>query len=186
MKKITANTAHEIVQRFKLQKESQTLLTEQQTPAEFLQQMTENGHYHDAVTFLAHGLPPREAVWWSSVCARYHYDVSTSNDQTALVAAETWVRNPNDTNRRLAEKYAEAGDYATPASWAAAAAFWSGGSISAEDDPVMEPPPYLYAHAVAGAVIMAAGLETPAVNIVEQRYQTYVEHGTNIAMGGTA
>ncbi|NOZ54350.1 MAG: Twin-arginine translocation pathway signal [Gammaproteobacteria bacterium] len=174
------------MQRFKLQQESQALLTEQQTPAEFLQQMTENRHYHDAVTFLAHGLPAREAVWWSSVCARYHYDASTSIDQAALVAAETWVRHPEESNRRLAEKHAEAGDYATPASWAAAAAFWSGGSISAAADPVMEPPPYLYAHAVAGAIIMAAGFKTPAEKVVEQRYQAYVEHGINIANGGTA
>jgi len=185
MKKITANTAHEIAQRFKLQEESQALLTEKQTPEEYLQLMTKHKHYHDAVTFLAHGLPAREAVWWSSVCARYHYDACASNDQVALVTAETWVRHPEECNRRLAEKHAEAGDYATPASWAAAAAFWSGGSISAEGDPVMEPPPYLYAHAVAGAIIMAAGFKTPAVNIVEQRYQTYVEHGSNIANGGT-
>jgi len=184
MKKITTKTAKDIAQRFELQEESQALLTEEQTPGEFLQILMDNSHYHDAVTFLAHAFLVREAVWWACVCARYHIEDADAKFQLALKAAEVWVYEPTEENRRVAEKYAEEGNYATPASWAAAAAFWSGGSINAIGEPAMEPPSDIYAHAVGGSIIMSAGLGMPAAKEVEERYNTYLKHGINIADGG--
>ena len=48
----------------------------------------------------------------------------------------------------------------------------------------MAPPAYLYAHAVAGAIIMSASQDMPAEADVEARYQRYLEHGIDIANGG--
>ena len=184
MKKVTASSAQDITQHFELQEESQSLLSAEQTPAEFFQILLDNGHYHDAITFLAHAIPAREAVWWACLCARYHLDNSDEQYQQALTAAETWVRKPTEENRRSAEKEAEAGNYDSPASWAAAAAFWSGGSIAPVDEPAMEPSAHLYAHAVAGAIVMSAGLGMPAEKDVKKRYQNYLKHGINVANGG--
>ncbi len=183
MQKVIAEKASDIVKHYELEEESGALLTEDQMPADFLAALMEKELYHDAVTFLAHSLPVREAVWWACVCSRYFLEGSDVKYQLALNAAEAWVYEPNEQNRRIAEKYAEEGDYATPASWAAAAAFWSGGSITNAEDPAMEPPPHLYAHAVTGSVVMAAGWQEPEAEEVNKRYQTYLQHGINIANG---
>lgn len=183
MQKVTADKASEIVKHYELEEESGALLNDEQKPEEFLNALMEKELYNDAVTFLAHSLPVREAVWWACVCSRYFVEDSDVKYQLALNAAETWVYEPNEQNRRIAEKYAEEGDYATPSSWAAAAAFWSGGSITDEKDPAMEPPPYLYANAVTGSVVMAAGWKEPEAEEAKNRFQTYLQHGINIANG---
>ena len=184
LKKVVAEKAKDITQHFELTEEFQPVLDDEVPPAEFLQTLVDNGHYHDAITFLAHSLPPREAVWWACVCCRYFLEGSDVKYQLALNAAEAWVYDPSEQNRRIAEKYAEEGDYATPASWAAAAAFWSGGSITKENDPAMEPPAFLYAHAVTGSVVMAAGWYEPDEDDMKQRFETYLKHGISIANGG--
>ncbi len=184
LKKVTADTAETITRHFELQEESQPLLKAQHTPTEFLQILIDNSHYHDAVTFLAHAIPAREAVWWACLCNREHLGSSDEAYRQAHSAAEAWVRKPFEENRRQAEKEAEAGHYNTSASWAAAAAFWSGGSIAPVSEPVMEPQAYLYAHAVAGGIIMSANQNMPAESEVEARYQRYLKHGLNIANGG--
>ncbi|HEY5603542.1 MAG TPA: Twin-arginine translocation pathway signal [Gammaproteobacteria bacterium] len=184
MQKVGADKAIDIVRHYELEKESRALLTEDQRPSEFLDTLIKNELYYDAVTFLAHSLPAREAVWWACVCCRYFLEGSDVKYQLALNAAEAWVYDPSEQNRRIAEKFAEEGDYATSASWAAAAAFWSGGSITKENDPAMEPPAFLYAHAVAGSVVMAAGWKQPEADEVKQRFETYLKHGISIANGG--
>lgn len=184
MKKITTNLASDVVEQYELNKEVKLLLTENQTPAKFLKVLIDEGHYQDAITFLAHAMPVREAVWWACVCSRYFAEDGDVKYQLALKAAETWVYESTEENRRVAEKYAKEGEYATPASWAAAAAFWSGGSITKEGDPVMEPAPNLYAHAVTGAVVMAAGWKEPSADDLEDRFKKYLQHGISIANGG--
>lgn len=89
--------------------------------------------------------PARKAVWWACRCTRDHLDNSDEPYRQAHTAAEAWVRKPSEDIRRQAEKEAEAGHYNTPASWTAAAAFWSGGSI-----------------APAGAIVMSANQGMPA------------------------
>ncbi len=184
MKKVTASTAQAITRHFELLDESHPLLEAEHSPAEFLQILIDNGHYHDAATFLAHAIPAREAVWWACLCTRDHLNSSDEPYRQAHTAAEAWVRKPSEDTRRQAEKEAEASDYNTPASWAAAAAFWSGGSVAPVSEPVMEPPAHLYAHAVAGAIVMSANQGMPAESEVEARYQRYLKHGINIGNGG--
>ena len=184
MKKVTAANARDIARHFELLSESQPLLSDTHTPGEFLRILMDHGHYHDAITFLAHAIPAREAVWWACLCTRDHLADSNEAYQQAHTAAEAWVRKSTEDNRRSAEQGAEEGHYKTPASWTAAAAFWSGGSIAPVGEPVMEPPAYLYAHAVTGAIVMSAGLGMPAEKDVEERYQNYLKHGIAIANGG--
>lgn len=184
LKKVTAACAQEIAQRFDLMSESQPLLTDTHTPGEFLRILIDHGHNPDAVTFLAHAMPAREAVWWACLCTRYHLADSDAQYQQTHAAAEAWVRKPTEENRREAETCAETSHYSTPASWVAAAAFWSNGSIAPASEPVMEPPSYLYAHAVASAIIMSTGHGMPAEKEVEERYRNYLKHGIAIANGG--
>lgn len=182
---VIAATAQDVTQHFELQKESQRLLTAAQTPADFLQILRDNSHHQDAVIFLAHALPIRDAVWWACMCAREHLDNCGEQYRQALTAAEAWVREPTEENRRKAEKAAEAGNYATPASWAAAAAFWSGDNIAPAAEAAMEPPAGLHAQAAGAAIVMSAGLEMPPEEIVVERYRRYLQQGIDIANNGS-
>jgi hypothetical protein len=183
LRKVKETYAQEITQRFELQSESLPLLTSQHTPSEFLQILIENNHNHDAVTFLAHAIPARKAIWWTSLCTRDHLNDSDQSYQQAYNAAQNWLNNPTEENRRTAEIRAEESEYNNAASWSAAAAFWSGGSIAPVGEPVMEPAEYLYAHAITSAIIMSSGVGHPAEKDVKTRYQTYLKYGISIANG---
>ena len=68
--KVTAKTATEVCKHFPLGEEAKKLLRDGQTPAQFLDVLIEKQQFPDAVRFLAHALPKREAVWWAWFCAR--------------------------------------------------------------------------------------------------------------------
>lgn len=184
MKKVIAEKAIDIIKNFELVEEFQPVLDDEQVPAQYLETLMDNEHYQDAVIFLAHAIPAKEAVWWACVCSRHHKEDADVTYQLGLNAAEAWVYDPTEENRRICERYVEKENNATPASWAAAAAFWSGGSITVINKPSMEPPPHIYAHAVAGAIIKSVGLGTPTEKEVEKRYKSYLKHGIDIANGG--
>jgi len=184
MKKIAAKKAKDITKHFDLIEEFQPTLDDELAPADYLNALMDIDYYYDAVVFLAHALPVREAVWWACVCSRYHAQGAEAKYQLSLKAAESWAYEPSEENRQICKKFTVESEFATPASCAAAAAFWSGGNINAKDKPAMEPVPYTYAHAVTSAIAMAAGYGTPEENEVEKRYRVYLQHGINIANGG--
>lgn len=157
------------------------LATTASSPLELIDLAMTNELYSDAVTFLAHALPVRESVWWAVTCASElnHWNEHEAN---AIRAAKAWVYTPDETSRRFAEKMAELAGLDSGAGWSAQAAFWSGGSIIAEGDPMVPPPPYLYAQAVAGCISLSAVL--PQSEIAQQRYHEFVDIGINIACGG--
>lgn len=183
LKRVKENKAHEIAEHFDLLKQSLPLLTAEQTPAEFLQILIQQGHYHDAVSFLAHAMPAKQGIWWACLCIQEHLYNSDKTEQQAYHAAETWLHKPTEAHRRNTEQHAEAGSYNTPASWIAAAVFWSGGNIAPKNKPMMTPPSHLYAQAIGGSVVMSAGLHCPATSVVEERYQQYLALGVQVANG---
>jgi len=77
---------------------------------------------------------------------------------------------------------AEKGRYRSPYDWVAAAAFWSGDSISSEGEPIVEPGPYLYAHAIAGATLTAVGMGD--VDDRTALFEKFLQQGIDIAQGG--
>lgn len=182
--KINSDSALEVADRFDLDDESKQFLEDGQTPVEFLRILIEHELYYDAVTFLAHCLDAESAIRWASACVKQHFKDSNADYQQAVQATDAWLQDPSEENRRVAETHAEKNEYATPAGWLAAAAFWSGGSIVEEGQPAVEPPTYLYAHAVAGAIVMAAGLGEPESEEVTNRYKKYLQHGAHVAKGG--
>ena len=107
---------------------------------QFLDALIGKQHFLDAVRFLAHALPKREAVWWACVCARQVADgKEPAPVKAALAAAEKWVADPSEDNRATAMPAARRPSWATPAGCAAMAAFWSGGSLAPPKAPVVPP-----------------------------------------------
>ncbi|MGB0894719.1 MAG: DUF6931 family protein [Parashewanella sp.] len=151
------------------------------SPYELLIAAMNNELFSDAVIYLAHGLPVREAVWWAASCACLRNDWS-EDEQNAIRAAKAWVHTPDEASRRFAEDMIKLSGLESGAGWAAQAAFWSGGSMIAPSAPVVEPPAYIYAQAVAGCVNLSAVL--PDGQHAVERYHRSMEIGVNIARGG--
>lgn len=139
--------------------------------------------HQDAVKLLAHALPKREAVWWACMCARSIPDAALPPvDAAAIEAAEAWVRRPDEPARRAAAATAEKTKFATPESWTAMGAFWSGGSMAPDGQMVVPPPDHLTATAVTGAVMLAAVRHTPEKR--KERLERFIVSARDIAGGG--
>ena len=184
MKKVSATTAAELCDKLDLSSAARELLRPDATPSQFVDSLVAGGLFPDAVKFLARALPKREGVWWACTCARETpMEDSPPTVGAALEAAEAWVYKPTEERRREAQAAGEAAGFGSPESWAAVGAFWSGGSITAPDAPLVAPAEDLTARAVAGAVMLAAVRREPERS--EERYRLFIAKGRNIADGGT-
>jgi len=134
----------------------------------------------EAVIFLSHLLPRREAVWWAARCVRALAGDNGADD--ALRAAETWVRTPEDENRRAALSVANSSDRRKPTTWLAFAAGWSGGSLTPADQKPVAPPPGACAMAANAAIMM--GVPAGDRRAIMRRMTACVEAGLRFASGG--
>jgi hypothetical protein len=181
--KIKQANALAICQGLELDEQAAVLLQNNPTTADYLYQLIDLKLYPDAVRFLAHALPKREATWWACLCARKGLtDKTPVNEIKAIDLAEAWVYKPTEDNRKLTLPAADATGYKTAASWAAIAAFWSGDDISPVPEAVIPPDEKLFAKAVVGAVMLAA--TQGEASQVNDNYQLFLQQGINIASGG--
>jgi hypothetical protein len=157
---------------------------EGRSPQEFLSGLMAAGSFNEAVQFISFALPRREAVWWACRCVRSALrEPVPPLVMCAVLAAEAWVRQPTEQHRREAMACAQATDFRSPASWAAVAAFWSGGSLGPANLPEIPGPPHLLGAAVAGAVTLAAVQTEP--ELADQKRERYLSAAIDIAKGGT-
>lgn len=182
--KISAQQASEILKHFELSEDALEFADKGNLPpAEFIQQLLQANLYFDAVKFLSHSLPKREAIWWACLAVKKTLAADApAAQQAALSAAEHWAMQPSEEKRQLAKAWSEKTQQKSAASWAATAAFWSGGSMAKPGEPDMPAPPYLYAHAVAGAISMAAFAPDPD-NAADQ-FKLFIRQGLDLAAGG--
>jgi hypothetical protein len=147
-----------------------------------LDQLIAAAEFPEAIRFLAHELPKREAVWWACLCVRKAAGADPPAPLAeALRAAEAWVADPTEENRRLARPAAEAAGYGTAAGCAAAAAFWSGGSLAPPDLPPVAPGEHLTAHGAASAVMLAAVASEPET--APDKSREFLRLGLEVAEG---
>lgn len=151
-----------------------------QGPREFLATLDEAEQHVDALKFLAHLLPPREAVWWAWMCARRQAGDDVGPEvQQALDDTERWISQPTDQHRRAAMAAGEAAGFDTPAGCAALAAFLSGGSLAPPEVTEVPPPLFGAARAVFGSLVLSAVAVEPEK--APERYKTFYAHGTELA-----
>jgi hypothetical protein len=159
--KISGRTVAEIASKSKPQPEAQALLAPGLTPLGYVLALEENKHALDAVNFIAHGLPEREAVWWACQSAQMVAEKLNSAERSALAAAEAWVRNPSPEKKAAATAAAAKTEFKGPGGWAAQAAGWAQDPAPLKLGPKSAdaaPPPALTPPAVGGAILLAAGL----------------------------
>jgi len=176
----SGKSLRDIIAASELSDEAQALVSDDQTPKAYVELLVEHEHYADAVRFLAHALPKREAVWWAWVSAKRTAGESPPPAiQAVLEATEAWIKEPTDKNCRLAMAKAEAAEFSTAAGCAGLAAFFSGDSVAPPDVDPVPPGEYLAAKAIAGSIVLAAVSNEP--ENANQKFQGFVEQGMVVA-----
>lgn len=174
----TRSPAAEVAPAAKLSPDGRAVLAAGQTAADYLTALLAAGHTEDAVRLVAHALPPREAVWWATRCARQ--GPAEPPDDAAGKAAEAWCGRPTDANRRAAHAAGQAAAE-SPLGLAALACFFADGSIAPADCPAVPPPPGACAALAAGAVLIAAVKVEPEK--ADERRAAFAELGRAVADG---
>jgi uncharacterized protein DUF6931 len=128
----------------------------EQFPTKFLQTLLTAGKVEDAVTFCAYLLPRREAVWWACRSARACLGHITEERAAPLLAAEAWVKQPDDEHRQTALELGNNGHCDDPLTWVALAAGWSGGFLVSGPHHSVPMPQYMTARATRTAILISA------------------------------
>lgn len=180
--KIEARTAGEICARFLLTKQAQALLGNDMTPLQFLDALLTHKQYVPGMDFLAHALPPREAVWWACLCFQHACGDSLSPpDRAAAAATVQWILQPSEGARIAAKAPAETAGPASVAGALAMAVYQTGPAPAAQGRPPSPPPPFASSKSVANAVKLACTKIDPAKMIDTQK--SFVELGIGVAEG---
>jgi hypothetical protein len=180
--RVAARTAAEVAKTAELDEEAHLLLSDTQTPHEFLNLLLEQRRWPDACRFLAQALPKREAVWWAYQCVlQLANPPEQSPAALALQVVEKWLAQPTEEHRQPAMAAAEAAGIGTPAGATAVAVAFSGGSMSEPDLPPVPPPDHLTGSVAATVVIMSANLLDPVA--VDDAYRKLLAVGIDVASG---
>lgn len=180
--KIKSDTAAEICANFDLAKDARSLLTEGMRPDKFLEALAAKKQYVPGIEFLAHALPPREAIWWGCLCLQHACgDGLSPAEKAACKATVRWILQPNEENRAAAKTPAEEAGAASPAGHLAKATYHTGGNVAPPKAPPKAPGPYASAQSVSTAVKLAGAKADPAKIIETQRL--FVELGVRIGEG---
>lgn len=134
----------------------------------------------DALKLQARLLPARYAVAWLCQCAR---DQSLGDDdKLGASLAEKWLRDPSESNRRVAYDFAFNNGFKSLGAWLAVAAGWSGGSLApASQEEKVPPPEHLTAVAVVAAINQLAALDPERI---EARQLEFVDQAARIFGSG--
>lgn len=146
----------------------------------FVEKLVETEQYSDAIAFLAHALPRREAVWWAWLCARAAAgDKPPGSVIASLEATKTWIAEPTDPHRRAALDAAEVAGIGTPAGCAGLAAFLCGDTLGPAEAPPAPPGEYAAAKAIGGSINLAAASDVDVD--IGARYAEFVRQGLELA-----
>ena len=175
------NTAPQVFEAFPKVTAEIDLRPMEEDPLDFARKLLARAHRFDAIVYVACLLPRREAVWWGCQCLRALSGNATDN---ALLAAEDWVREPEEERRRAALEIAMSASTKIPTTWLARAAGYSGGSLTADDFSPVRASPDATAINVKAAVILA--LAQRPMNEIPAWTKACVEAGIRFAEGGDA
>lgn len=155
---------------------AQQIATPTMQPPEFVERLLQSRSYPDALRVIAFTLPkPRAVLWAVDMVKSIGGAIRPGIDEDAIAAAIAWAQAPEEAKRRQAQTAANATKMQTAAGWIALAAFWSGGSLSAPELPVVPPGENLTCQALTGALMLAVG--TPPVSQMTTRYEAMIRKG---------
>ena len=172
MIKILSSLAAPVCQSAGLSSEAQGLVTSQQTPAQYVSTLENNGLQRDATKFMVYGMSEKDAVCYAAKSAQKAVDPANLADQEAIKAAQAWMKTPGEVTQKAATEAAGKADLSTPGAWAAQAAAWAqtppGGAA-------VPGAPNLTQHAAFGAIQLAAASPSARAQALTQMAQARAE-----------
>ena len=176
----SGKTVPAICEAAELSGEARDILASDVHARDFVGKLVETEQYSDAIAFLAHALPRREAVWWAWLCARAAAgEKPPASVVVSLEATKTWIAEPTDPHRRAALDAAEVAGIGTPAGCAGLAAFLCGETLGPAEAPPAPPGEYAAAKAIGGSINLAAVADTG--RDIGARYAEFVKQGLELA-----
>lgn len=176
----TTPSAMDIVARFELSETAQAHLASTYTPVALLDKFCSAGLWVDALRLAAYTCAKREAVWWACLCIEAAHMTLNPAQQEALQTAQRWVKTQEEAERRLAFPASETAGLNHAAGCVALATFWSGGSMSPPDAPVVPPADHLCHHAVACSTILAGAVQPEHATT---HYRAFIELAKEVIAG---
>ena len=169
--------AVDLCKYFTLTDSAKVGLLPEMTPDQFLQAAVDNKWHSDAIQFLSHLLPKRQAVFWAMTCVRQSGEKLNAQEEAALKAAEKWIGDPSEENRQAALKAANDAETSTPAGATALAAHYSDGLPQTQDPKMNAKAYFMTAKLVTGAVLMVA---TSSSDQALSRMEAFLSKGMEI------
>jgi hypothetical protein len=169
MSRVRFATASALVETFPKSVTKIAAAPTEEQPIVFLEKLSQQHQFEDAVTFCAYLLPRREAVWWACGCARALLGDIAASRAGPVIAAEEWVNIPDDEHRRAALERGTQSDKNDPLSWLALGAGWSGGALLEHPQLSVPMPPYMTPIAARIAVLLSARTVKPDQYIARMR-----------------
>jgi len=93
--------AKEICQQYAPSPGSSALLKDDAAPEVFLKALLDNSQFDDAVQFLAHALPPQDAIWWACLCLGQAAGKKLGFVESVVLRKVVgWLRKSDEVHRR--------------------------------------------------------------------------------------
>jgi hypothetical protein len=121
--------------------------------------LRERGDMPVALRYLGHALPRFEAVAWAAHMLQLWSQNVAADERQALDCVQRWLEDPTEEYRRAAHEAGERARDGSPERLLADAVFMSGGSISEQDLPPVQPPQQVCG-ALAGSAVLVAAYRT--------------------------
>jgi hypothetical protein len=168
--------------------EVQGFITPHATFETLLQSLINHEYWFDAVSLLAHAMPPRSSIWWAAIVCDERLKLEDTKDPLVIAQVQTttlakqWVVTPEEDIRQAVHRATTRLKNSLPAHWVGMAVFWATGNITPEAGVVTPPPPYLYARGVSAALDLCASLAGEHRLAV---FEDAILRGMDIAAGGS-
>jgi hypothetical protein len=169
--------AIEVSRYVALGEEAKKILTPEISANEYIDALVAKQLHPDAVQFIAHFLPKRQAVWWALGCVKHGAQELTPEQDAALKSTEQWIADPNNENRQAAFRAAEDADTSTPAGITALAAYYSD-ALPPTADPKMNAKSYFVTAKLVTAAVMLAATSDPEQ--LKSRFSVFVTRGVEV------
>lgn len=169
--------ATDVARLFSASESALAALDDRSLPSQFLRALVEKELHPDAIQLIAHYLPKRQSVWWACQCIKTTFGPKTTPQMKAAVeAAEKWVAQPTEENRRAAQQTAELDESGSAAHVVGLAAAFSE-QQSAADARTREKQQYMTAKLAAGAVLLAA---TADATKAKEKLADFIAQGISV------
>jgi hypothetical protein len=144
---------------------------------EFIEALVAKQLHPDAVQFIAHYLPKRQAVWWAVGCVKQGSPEMPPEQDAAVKTTERWIADPTEENRQAAFRAAEDADTSTPAGITALAAYYSDAMPQTADPKMNAKSYFITAKLVTAAVMLAATADPDQLKL---RFSGFVTKGVEV------